>query len=437
MASASAIGTTGVHKWPTWERLNRTKTNLFTRASIFENNILSFLKVESLYLEDVLDRIDNNPTIKIFAGTDPTVTATATATGINIPNKNKTKKRLRLKNEENRYDIYIVVSLDLTKKEIKTGNTKVNTSNQICWKWGSEKQFFDYLNVLVDQLTFDEKTKRGKTLQEYAGNKPMDALKNLWRQYRDDLTPIKENITINISSDETTSLKKRIKTNNTILPNKFTNKEQYVKIDYLIAFILNLYDPMMNKKYRGTFYLYHGYYSPTTPPTTPSSRQPNASQSYGAIKNEFKSFIVQNLEFLKGSNITELISIPDIFTKNTFNQNQIAKRQKTIQDLYTINNLFKLNNGTSRYIQNNDLPLIPKLPRKERLALEVLLSLPDDTKQILIKIKGNNLYVKKSQITPFFALLKKKKNGEHIIERDYHNFVVVTPVVQDNIIEIK
>ena len=97
---------------------------------------------------------------------------------------------------ENTYDVYIVATLDTQYFKFKQSQGSmvgpVNIKNEnirpIIWKWGSEKRFFDYLNVLCDEL---DGVPLELKIKEYG---EMNVLSRLWRKYRDE-TKFKEGLT--------------------------------------------------------------------------------------------------------------------------------------------------------------------------------------------------------------------------------------------------
>jgi hypothetical protein len=108
-----------------------------------------------------------------------------------------------LADNNNSYNIYIQISLEKDQKLTYQTNTRArleqNGFRKITWKWGSEKRFFDYLNVLCDELTktdlnsyINEKnrftTTNAKKIQ------PIQVLGMLWKEYRDTEFPNNSNI---------------------------------------------------------------------------------------------------------------------------------------------------------------------------------------------------------------------------------------------------
>ena len=126
--------------------------------------LIPYLQVKSVYYDTLIQDYIGNPEVQEIK---------------NAVNANN--------NSANRdsYDIYIVVSLDTEHySDLKFGEIQIRTAvsktNIMVWKWGSEKRFFDYLNVLCEEIS----TK--KNLKEYIGSEdPINALEKLWREYRD------------------------------------------------------------------------------------------------------------------------------------------------------------------------------------------------------------------------------------------------------------
>jgi hypothetical protein len=93
-------------------------------------------------------------------------------------------------NSNNSYDIYIVVKLDIEKykffSSVRTTNDERRAATRsIVWRWGSEKRFFDYLNVLCEELGEGTLNTYIQRLKGYGPSKdPIQVLGELWRKYR-------------------------------------------------------------------------------------------------------------------------------------------------------------------------------------------------------------------------------------------------------------
>jgi hypothetical protein len=392
------------HKWGNFTQFltgtpqNKTSTKSYGRPAtlgtgainnrtpkeINENNILQYLKIESMYIEDVIKLIDDGKTV--YVGEDPSLIPSATTPTMSPENKIKKikKDRLRSKESNQMYEVYIVISLDIEsmkQKVIYKQGKPITETNRICWKWGSEKEFFDILNVLVDQLT-------GQTLESYSKNrmgqsKPIDALKKLWREYRDDTEVVPNNTT------QLRTLKEKVEQINvsgsTIkLKNKFgpNTPTEYLNSDYIIAFILKAYDPSINKKYRKTFHLFQGL---------ENNLNFNAL-SYNKIKHNFKTFLKENIDYLEGDK-NKVIQNKNIFTKNIFKQNTISLKNSNLKEKYT--------------------GFLKKLKRKERLIVETVRQL-NNNKYIKYKIGSNELYINKINVQQFIDYLTNLKKDKYI-----------------------
>ncbi len=140
-----------------------------------DREFIKRLKVESFYYDDLMKKYGTNR-----------------AQNQQIMN---IKRDVESSNTENTYDVYISISLD-TDRYAFTYNAGAGqpgqpaqpvTSNPIIWKWGSEKRYFDYLNVLVDTIETDVGNKEGKVtlerkIKDYG---EMGVLGRLWEKYRD------------------------------------------------------------------------------------------------------------------------------------------------------------------------------------------------------------------------------------------------------------
>ncbi len=436
-ASASA-STTGMHIWGKFTQLltgtpqNKISTTSYGRPAtlrtgkinnrtptiINEDNILQYLKIESMYLEKVIELIDDGKTVYV-GETIPSGTPSTPIT----PNQIKKIKKDRLINAESNqmYEVYIVISLDIEsmqQKVIYKKGEQLSKSNRICWKWGSEKKFFDILNVLVDQLT-------GQTLESYSKDnsgipKPIDALKKLWRQFRDDTTTqtnngttqlrilkekVKQISTSSALGASGASVTGRINLQNKFAPNTNT---KYLNSDYILAFILKAYDPSIDKKYRKTFHLYQGLNNTEATKLNPQRKKMKAypvnvdfiKLSYDTIKKNFIEFLKENQEYLEGKDIPIVFSTN--FPLKYFTENKITKKNKDVDDVYY------------RMIQK--VPKLNKLTRKERLIVETAIKL-DPNQVIKYKLGGENLYI--------YFDHTKSTNGEKMnIINNFINYVI-------------
>ncbi len=175
--------------------------------------------------------------------------------------------------------IYIVVELDTTNYDIT--NTPPSSSSPspssslitnkkdqgaIFWQWGLRKDFFDYLNVLCDELT--GYTLGGPFLTKFQLRSKMEVLEYLWKitKNKDSLDKLEGKIPNNNDDDVAGKLFSKIKpalTSNQIakVPCGYVTKSvrgplgqsqsqtiasQFGKLDYVIAFITNAYDPGIN-----------------------------------------------------------------------------------------------------------------------------------------------------------------------------------------------
>lgn len=133
----AAYGALSGHKW--------------INTEIDHTNSYAFINVESMYAEDI-----------------------KTKYGQTIYNT------LDIVNDDV-YDIYIVVTIDKNFKFQPPVQNPIpdNPShlNPIIWKWGKEKRFFDYLNVLSDELV-------NQTLNDYKMTQPIDVLGKLWNDLK-------------------------------------------------------------------------------------------------------------------------------------------------------------------------------------------------------------------------------------------------------------
>lgn len=195
-------------------------SNTVNVNQIDNGTVLKYLKVSSMYYEELKTKYSNAPEVQEIIQS--------------MENNNSTNR--------DSYDIYIVVTLDIEKYKFytqqqgpRTDLLPTNMANQlIVWKWGSEKRFFDYLNILCDELT-------GQDLQTYTSKTfgslpPIDALKKLWEKYREK-TFDEKNPMINMNQMRDTILEKTFAKSKTTVMNGSvggTNQLQFIPAQVLV-----------------------------------------------------------------------------------------------------------------------------------------------------------------------------------------------------------